>query len=286
MRHKVFGLKNNMQQHALGLGVFDGLHLGHQVIAKRADQLLTFYPHPDIFFGKSNRLKMLTTLRELRFYSKKLLVVRFDKEIASMKPQDFLNELILKYIKPKSLVVGYDFKFGYKKTGDIKFLLKWAKEKNIEIDVVPAVKADNKIIKSQKIRTLFDKDCFNAAVKFLGHSYLIIGKVITGDKRGRGLGFPTANLKVPKHKLIPQNGVYVGKVFLENMKYKALVNIGTRPTFKTHHKTIEVHILDYKGDLYNKQIKVFLEKKIRNEEKFFSKEKLIEQIKKDILNYK
>ncbi|MFA5879779.1 MAG: riboflavin biosynthesis protein RibF [Candidatus Margulisiibacteriota bacterium] len=282
MKHKIFGLKSGNCER-LGLGVFDGYHLGHQELAKNCSHLLTFWPHPDILLKKNSELAMLTTLRELRFYQKNLLVLRFDQDIARFSALKFLNEIIYKKLQPKVLVVGYDFHFGYQMQGDVNFIKNWAEKFKSEVVKIEPVSFQNQFVKSSLIRKYFSENKFEEAINLLGHSYLIIGKVIQGEGRGRTLGFPTANLKLPDFKLVPNNGVYKGQVLLDNYFYQALIYIGNKPTFRgKFSKNIEVYILNFAGDLYNKQLKVFLEAKGRDEIVFPNQSELIVQIKKDL----
>ena len=132
----IFGLKNKKIK-CLGLGIFDGFHLGHKLISEKSTAILTFYPHPDIYLGKNKALKMLSTLREQRCYYKNLLVLRFNELVANLTPHAFLDEVVKKIIKPKKIVVGDDFRFGKKHKGNVEFLIEWGNKNNIEIDVVP-----------------------------------------------------------------------------------------------------------------------------------------------------
>ncbi|MBT3261111.1 riboflavin biosynthesis protein RibF [bacterium] len=285
MEYKITGLQNIKKIPSLGIGVFDGLHIGHQQIAKRCTHLLSFYPHPDIVLSKNKKLKMLTTLRELRFHKKNLLVVHFSKKIAKL-PADLFLEKIIGALKPQKIVVGYDFKFGFKKEGDFETLQKWALKNKIQVKKIEPIKAGPEIVKSSKIRTLIEHDNLNKAITYLGHPYLIIGTVIKGDGRGSSIGFPTANILVPPKKLVPAHGVYKGKILYGNQYLKAMIYIGKRSTFNKKDWTLEVHILDYQKNIYGKQLKIFVEKKLRDDRKFNNADELIRQIKQDIRNAK
>jgi len=268
---------------ALGIGVFDGLHEGHQQILNASDALMTFFPHPIVVLGKSRDVQYLTTPRELRYFAKRLLVLKFTQEVARLSPKAFLS-MIVRTIGPKKIVVGYDFRFGHKKAGDVNALRAWGKENDIAIEIIPPfLDATGSPIKSSAIRKSLD-DNFEKAVTLMRHPYLIIGKVVRGESRGKKLGFPTANLKIPHHKKLPSTGVYKGYVQLRNTdpNKKCAIYIGKKPSFSGQEVGVEVHILNYSGNLYNKIIKVFLEEKIRDDQKFDSTEKLIEQIKQDV----
>jgi len=282
MTKTIWGYNKNDFYESIGLGIFDGMHVGHQQIYKNCTHLLTFWPHPDIFLNKSANLNMLTTLHELRYYVKKLLVLRFNQVIADMKPLQFLDEIILNQLNPKKIVVGYDFKFGHKHQGNIHLLRQWSEKNNIMLTVIPPVKVQQVPLKSSLIRTYIKEDKLNLALQCLGHSYLMIGQVEHGEQIGQKLGFPTANLKIPSHKILPPKGVYAGVAEWQNQKYKCFIYIGTRPTLKKEEPRVEVHLLNFSENLYNRQLRVFVEKKIRDEIIFFHTNDLIAQIKKDI----
>lgn len=267
--------------HSLGVGVFDGLHLGHQELAKHCDALLSFSPHPSTIVKKMS-IPRLTTPKELRTLFKSLILLKFTPHIASLDPIDFLNRVIKQKINPKKIVVGYDFKFGCQGKGTIDTLSKWCKENNIELTVISPLKNKQHIVKSSLIRQSIDTQQFNQAIELLGHPYLIIGKVIHGDHRGTSLGFPTANLRVPNTKLVPQFGVYAGFVQLNNVQKKAIIYIGSKPTYSLSKPAIEVHILDYSGTLYGNYIKTYLTSFIRPQQVFKNSNDLIDQIRKDI----
>jgi riboflavin kinase/FMN adenylyltransferase len=273
--------KKNIKTSALGLGIFDGMHLGHQEIAKQASALLTMFPHPDVQLGKNKKLKMLSTLKELKAYHKKVLVLRFSKRTANLKPRDFLDE-IKRQLKPEKIVVGYDFHFGKNNSGNVELLKEWAQSNAIKVVIVDPVEQQQVVVKSKTIRTLMEEHRFNEAIGLLGHAYLLIGKVVRGDGRGSTIGFPTANLMVPKNKLVPSPGVYKGQVKINNKFITCLIYIGKKPTFGAKKQSIEVHIPGIKISLYHKLLSVFLELKVRDEIAFASVEELVSQIEVDL----
>jgi riboflavin kinase / FMN adenylyltransferase len=285
MSFHIFGLKKKRVK-SLGLGIFDGFHLGHALIAKKATGILTFYPHPDIFLGKNKALKMLSTLREQRYFNKNLLVLRFNDVIASLDPQQFLDKIVKEIINPKKIIVGEDFKFGKKQVGDVCFLKKWGQVNDIDVETIKLLSQKEQVVKSTLIRRMILDGKFNEAISKLGHPYLIIGKVIRGDGRGRQIGFPTANITTPKDKLIPTSGVYSGYVILDKKKLASLIYIGTRPTFKTKNLAVEVHILKFQKNIYNRNLKVFLDKKVREDCEFSDVSALVKQIELDIKTLK
>ncbi|MFC1770902.1 riboflavin biosynthesis protein RibF [Candidatus Margulisiibacteriota bacterium] len=279
---RIFGFKKNRKIRTLGLGVFDGIHKAHQTIAERCDTLLTFFPHPDWFLGKDKGLKMLTTLREQRYYFDNLVVLHFTEKLSNMSAITFLEEIVYKRLQPEEIVIGSDYRFGYKAEGCQDLLKSWANDRGIKVYIVPENSIDNIPVKSSYIRDLLHKDEFSTALKFLGHSYLITGKVIRGEGRARDMGFPTSNLKVPSFKLIPQAGVYKGTALLQNSEYRALIYVGRKPTFGKREVGVEVHIHNFSGNIYRNHLNVFLETKIRHEIRFANQEELVQQIKKDM----
>ena len=272
---------NNQQPESLGIGVFDGIHQGHQALLNQCDTLLTFNPHPVTLIKQIDAIKRLTTLPEMTYYVPHLISLEFNKTIQNLSAIDFLDQIILKKINPKKVVIGYDYHFGNNREGTPQFFYDWGKKNNIEVTIIKPVSHENTIVKSRQIRSSIEQGNFNQAIEALGHPYLIIGKVTKGDNRGKTLGFPTANLQVAENKLIPNNGVYKGHVLINNTPYKAMIYIGNRPTFNTSH-SIEVFILNYDKNLYNQELYVFVTQFLRQEIKFQSQDQLIEQIHKDI----
>jgi riboflavin kinase/FMN adenylyltransferase len=268
--------------HTLGIGVFDGMHRGHQAIASLCDALLTFYPHPDWVLGKNKTLKLLTTPAERRHYFPHSISARFTRKLASLSAEEFLHAIIETHLSPKRIVVGYDFAFGYKKQGSVAFLKEWASSRGIDVVEIPPITYQGKTVRSAWIREALQTGQFDTAIACLDHSYLMMGTVISGEGRGRTIGFPTANLKVSRHKLIPASGVYSGTVTLQNSSYPAMIYIGKKPTFGGTTQTLEVHLLDFSGHLYGKQLQVHFTQKIRGELKFESIEALTNQIRADI----
>ena len=269
---------------SLGLGVFDGIHKGHQAILSQCDALLTFNPHPVTILHNTITLDRLTTVEEMTHYIPQLFVLEFNKMIANLSAQDFLNKIILEKINPSHIVIGYDYHFGKNKEGTPEIFKQWCNNHNIPITIVEPISNTDQIIKSKAIRTQLKEGDVNQALDDLGHPYLMIGTVIKGDSRGKELGFPTANLKFPTEKLIPKKGVYKGNITIENKPYKTMIYIGNRPTFNTKTTTVEAFILDFKGNLYDQTICLYIEQYLRPEKTFPNKEALISQINQDIQN--
>jgi len=264
------------------IGTFDGFHKGHQTLTKNAEFLLTFNPHPKNIL--TNKLvPRLTTTEEQKWFFSKQIVIKFNNDIAKMKAKDFLNNVISPFFSPKEITVGYDFKFGVKGSGNIDLLSKWGKENNCKITIInEQVDSQNIPYKSSLIRNELQSDP-NTAFNRLGHPYLIIGTVIDGEKRGRKIGFPTANLHVDKNKCIPKFGVYKSHVIIDKKKLNSITYIGRKPSFDGNHPSIETHILNnFNQNIYNKKVFLFLEQFLRDEQKFNNQDDLINQIKSDI----
>ena len=267
---------------SLGLGVFDGVHLGHQQIISQVDTVLTFNPHPTTIINPKTELLRLSTPEEMATYVNQVACLNFDNTIAAMSADEFLNDIILTQLSPKKIVVGYDYFFGSKRKGTPEYLKAWGKTHNIDVTIVKAFSKDDTIVKSKLIRQLFLDNHCNKAIELLGHPYLIYGQVVKGDQRGTSLGFPTANLEVAKNKLIPPTGVYKGHVKIQNTTFKTFIYIGSKPTFNGNKRTIEAYIHGFSGNLYDQKLGLHIEQFIRNEIKFKSSQDLISQIKKDL----
>ena len=277
-------IRSDLKGGAMGLGVFDGYHLGHQELLKNCDHALSFFPHPDYVLKKNKKIQSLTTIDELLTFFPSLSVLQFDEDIIKKMPIEFIEDVIMTTFSPQKLVVGYDFKFGYQAQGSVSWLKDWGLKRHVEIQVVPAV-LDEKgaSIKSHQIRQyLSTEGLFNSALKDLGHPYLVKGEVIHGEGRGKTLGYPTANLRIPIEKQWPAFGVYKGLVLIQNKEYIGMVYIGKKPTFKGNQCVFEVHILNFNGILYGQCLSVYLTEFIRGEKFFSNQEDLKIQIQQDI----
>ncbi len=283
------------------IGTFDGVHKGHldilDHVIQKAEEIdgrsfvITFKPHPRTIIAKKDNIFLLTTYEEKIELLKNrgienLLIINFTKEFSNLTAKEFVDNIICNKIGAAHLVIGYDHKFGKDRVGDQSRLTELGIERNFTVSTVAPVEFNGEIISSTKIRmALFDGN-IQKANNFLGRNYSIEGKVVEGTKRGRIIGFPTANIEVEnKLKLVPKNGVYAVKVFFDSMVYFGIMNIGVRPTFEDlKRRFIEVYILNFSGNIYDKKIKVEFLKRIRDEKKFSSKEELIKQIKDDKKN--
>ena len=278
---KIYGLSGDVS--SLSLGVFDGFHLGHQALFSTDQYHLTFLPHPDRVLRKNGDIKLLSTLRELRCYIPRLLVLRFTSALANLSADDFLNRVIYERCRPTKIVVGYDFLFGSRCKGDAVYLQKWGVERGIAVDVVTPVSKNGRVVKSSLIRSLMLSGDVDEGIGLLGHSYLISGVVVVGEQRGRRLGFPTLNLRVSSVKLIPACGVYQVSVSILDVMYRGIAYIGSKPTYHSGANVgVEVHVFSFDGNVYGQRVSVFVERKVRGEMAFSSEHALVEQIRRDI----
>ncbi len=283
---------------AVTVGIFDGLHRGHQVILDKlkneaqkleAETLVfTLHPHPKAVLGKaSGDISCLMTQDEKiaafqNAGTEHLVIYPFSKEFAAYTAFEFIEKILHKKLNAQKLVVGYDHKFGSDQLGDLNILNSYAQKFDFSAVQAPKHHEDGRTISSSLIRQLLLDGKPELANKYLGYRYRISGEVVRGDQIGRVIGFPTANLHVDANKLLPQNGVYAVKVFINNKAYKGMLNIGNRPTInKPDDFRTEVHILDYSGDLYGKQISLEVHYRIRDEKRFAGKEALKAQLESD-----
>lgn len=279
----ILGLKDDMVLDSLALGVFDGVHRGHRVLLDYARYGLTFFPHPKNVLTSSNHVGYLTNIEERLFLFPNLLVLSFTKELSLCDPVEFLESVIAP-LPLKEIVVGFDFFWGKNKSGDVSLLKSWCDKRGINCHKIPPVSWKGRLVKSGLIRSFMKSGDFESVVDYLSFAYPCFGYVVKGDGRGRTLGFPTANLTVSSEKLLPCSGVYQGYVFYQGKRYDALIYLGNKPSFQSDKEkvVIEVHLLAFSGDLYGEYLKVFIEKKLRDEMKFDTLGSLINQIEEDI----
>ena len=280
----------------LTIGVFDGVHKGHKHLldkvkeqAKKAGALsgvITFRQHPEELVSPDKELPFLTSLEERINRLKQagidlVIVISFTSEIANVDAREFII-LLEKYLHFRALVIGPDFACGKNRIGDAAFLTKLGKEMGFSVTVVQPLIAKNEIISSTSIRKALAAGDMKKVTGFLGHHFVLQGKVVTGYGRGRELGFPTANIDVDKKQALPPNGVYATLAHVDGRVYPALSNIGVRPTFDNGVRSIEVFLLEYKGTLYGKDLKIELVDRLRDEKKFSSGDDLKKQIAEDV----
>lgn len=280
---------------AVALGNFDGIHQGHrQVILPVLNHdcgaratVVTFNPHPKEFFTGQRR-SLLTPHEEkaLQLESigvEQLVLLPFNRELADLSPIQFVHEILVRHLQARHISVGEDFRFGYKRMGGAAELSAIASVFGIGVTIVPLLMFGGKRISSSAIRESLSEGDLQTANRMLGRPYRLIGQVVQGQQLGRTIGFPTANLQVPSEKMIPRQGVYGVRVsgFEGDAVSLGVMNIGNRPTVNGLNQTIEVHLLDWTGDLYGKTLSVELEEFIRPEQKFASLDELKAQIQTD-----
>jgi len=286
------------KKYYIALGVFDGVHLGHQKLIKLTvdkarkndgiSMVATFDPHPDKIINPESNVFLLTTLEERINLIKELgvdvfLVIKFTKTMSKIPPEDFISKILVDSLLVKELFVGFNYKFGFQGKGNTDILTKYSKFYNFKTNILKPITVNNTIISSTRIKDYIKSGEIEKAKKLLGHDITISGKVVPGKGRGKKLlNFATANIEVPSDKIIPVNGVYLVEIIIHNIKYYGLMNIGVKPTFKESERTIEVHIINFNKKIYNKKLTVNVLKKIREEKNFRHPSLLKKQIEEDI----
>jgi riboflavin kinase/FMN adenylyltransferase len=268
------------------VGVFDGVHRGHLEIISRLSAIakekncesvvITFEPHPRLVLPHHAEVWLLQTLDEkLRRFELAgvdvVLVIPFDLEFAKITPHDFIKNVLVDQIKVSHVITGYDHFFGQNRQGDFDMLSKMGSEFGFTVDELPMVLVAEHTVSSSIVRrALLDGDVKLAAT-MLGYAYEMSGNIVAGNKIGRNIGYPTANLKLNfRHKLVPGQGVYATMVKIKDVTYKSMTNIGYRPTIDADHLTIETNIFDFNQDIYGKEITLSFIERIRNEKRFAS----------------
>ena len=278
------------------LGNFDGLHLGHQelikMVIKRAKEkgavslVVTFRPHPLKILAPAKCPPLISIYEEkIKLFEKMgidvLVKIPFTVDFSSMAPEDFVKDVLCGLLGAKEIFVGYNYRFGRGREGNVQTLKRLGEKFGFTVREVQQVSLNGEVISSSKIRHLLKDGEVEHASKLLGRTYAITGIVVKGDGRGKGLGFPTANI-VPKHSIIPANGVYAARLYVRDRLYDGIANIGMRPTFNKENLTIEVHVFEFNEDIYNEEVSLYFIKKIREEKKFKGADELIHQIDSDI----
>jgi riboflavin kinase/FMN adenylyltransferase len=277
---------------ALTIGSFDGVHLGHVDVirhviasAKAVDAqpaLLTFEPHPRCVLDPANCPQSITTLQEKLALIEAAgvehaIVLRFDRELASLSPQEFVDRLA-QVMELRSWVIGYDFAFGRGRTGSAT----WLREHGHHVEVVPPFKIDGHDLHSSEVRRLITAGEVEHANRLLGREYSMAGPVEAGERVGRQLGFPTANIGVEPNKLIPALGAYAGRARAPEGEFVAALSVGYRPTFGGTQLRVEAFLLDFEGDLYQKRIELRFIRYLHPDIKFPTTDDLVRQLHQDV----
>lgn len=284
-------------------GTFDGVHLGHRKILAQLNRvassingesvLLTFFPHPRTVIQPDLDLKLINSQNEKIEFLKKaglqhLIIHPFTKEFSRTTSVDFVRNILVNTIGAKKLVIGYDHHFGRNREGSFEHLKEYGPVYGFEVEEISAQDIDNTTISSTKIREAIEQGDMQHANEYLGYNFPLTGKVVEGEKIGKSIGFPTANITVEdNYKIIPANGVYAVKAKLpaeNDAQWEGMCNIGIRPTFGGKFQTIEAHLFDFDQDLYGSQLSLEFIYQLREEKKFSSIEVLKKQLIEDEKN--
>ena len=296
------------------IGTFDGVHTGHQQILEQLRQeaaringetvIITFHPHPrKIVIGDAAQIRLLNTLREkIELLSWKgidhLVIVPFTEAFSQLTAEQYIQEFLLEKFHPHTIIIGYDHQFGKGRTGDYHLLEDFSRQEGFKLQEITVHLLNEISVSSTRIREAIGRADIDTANRLLGYNFFFSGRVIEGNKLGRTIGYPTANLRIEDpEKLIPGDGVYaveaaavadweddstaVAAPDVSNSRWKGMMNIGVRPTVDGTSRVIEVNIFDFNGDLYGKLLRIFVKKHLRGEQKFAGLDALKQQLAKD-----
>ena len=279
------------------VGVFDGVHRGHQEIFRKLIEegnkkgyekiVFTFKNHPLNIIDSALRPPLLTTFEEkfeiIRSFSvDTMIAIEFDRHFADLNAEDFIRSILLEKLNMKELILGYDATFGRNKAGTVEHIMEYGKLMNFSVHVLEPAYSDGEIIKSSLIRYYLLKGDVKKVANLTGRFYRLTGRVVRGEGRGHKYGFPTTNLEISSEKLLPLKGVYAARVYYSGQVLSGIINIGNKPTFGVHDISIEVFILNFNSDLYGAYLTVELLDFIREERKFYDREELYSQVREDI----
>lgn len=281
----------------LTIGTFDGIHIGHQKIIQSLVEMahqqnilstiLTFFPHPRMILQQESNIKLIDSLEEKKILLEKLgvdnlIIHPFSKAFSRHSALEFCRDVLAGQLQIDGLFIGYDHRFGRNREATAQDLLVMGKTYNFNVHIIPAQEISSITISSTKVRRAIEAGNFNLVNEFLGRFFQLSGIVIKGQRLGRTIDFPTANIKVEEnYKLTPPTGVYLVSVEYKKRLFNGMMNIGTRPTLNGDNQTLEVHLFRFDEDLYGKKLKIFFHEKIREEQKFKSLNALKRQLEKD-----
>jgi len=270
----------------VAVGTFDGVHLGHREVIAGADTVLTFDPHPASVVAPKGAPRLLTTSeRKVELIAElgvdELVVIPFDREFASRSAQSFVDDVLVGSLRATHVSVGENFRFGHKASGDPALL---GADERFDTRAVPLLEVDGEVVSSSHIRGLVLGGAVEYADRLLGAPFTITGEVVAGDRRGRTLGFPTANLVPREGYVVPGHGVYACRVrTADGAVHVAATNVGVRPMFDTGRgELIEAFLVDFDGDLYGRRLRIEFLKRLRGEKRFPAVEALVEQMGRDV----
>lgn len=279
------------------IGAFDGVHRGHQTLVRRAvdaarqrgvrSVAMTFDPHPAAVVRPGSEPPFLQTLpdRVAGLYAAgidEVVVLQFTRELASLEPHAFLEEVLVGRLAPVKVVVGTNFRFGHRAAGDVVVLAEGGERHGYEVEAVTLLELDGEPISSSTVRERLAAGDVAWSTKALGRPHEVVGQVVPGDGRGRTIGVPTANVAVGEGLLVPGNGVYAGHARAGDQRWPCVTNVGTRPTFDGTGVTVESHLLDADVELYGERLAVSFEHRLRGEQKFDGPDELVAQIRRDL----
>jgi riboflavin kinase / FMN adenylyltransferase len=279
-------------------GTFDGVHLGHQKILSRLREIaeknhgetvvITFWPHPRlVLHPEDETLKLLNTFEEKAAFLKEqgiqhLIRIPFTKEFSQLTSEEFIQNILVETIGTKKLVIGYDHRFGHNREGSFESLRDNGPKYGFDVEEIPQQDVDHIAVSSSKIRKAVEEGDIDTATHFLGRPYSLTGRVVIGDKLGRQLGYPTANIEVEtKYKLIPADGIYAATAQLEHTLYKGMLYIGHRPTIDGVKRNIEINLFDFNREIYGESLTLHFHTLLRGDKKFDSLEELKAQLALD-----
>lgn len=286
-------IEKTTSNNCISIGNFDGMHKGHIELVKETVRIakennlvptvLTFDQMPEEYFKANDFFRLMEMSDKCKVFEKlgieQVLVIPFDKSFSEINENIFIKEILIEKLSLKYLIVGKDFKFGYKRMGDIELLQKYSELGGYNLLSLDLVKISSDKISSRDIRILIKNGKIKEANQLLAVPFSLSGKVIHGEKRGRRLGYPTANIEI--YKSYPINGIFLVNILFEDKKLFGLASWGNKPTFSGIDHVLEVNILDFESDIYGKQLKVIFIDKIRDQIKFDNQDELIEQMNKD-----
>ena len=297
---QVHRLPNHLPQFrdaVVTIGTFDGVHTGHQKIIDQLKQetskingesvLITFDPHPRKVLDPSKPLRLITTLDEkIELLEKRgidhVVIVPFTKEFASLSAEAYIKDFLVDKFHPHTVIIGYDHRFGHDRMGDYHLMETFSQKLNFNLKEIPEHIVDSSIVSSTQIRKAISQGEIDVANELLGYDFFFQGKIIEGNKLGRQLGFPTANLQIKESdKLLPGNGVYAVTATLNGRHYEGMMNIGIRPTLADGLFMIEVNLFDFNEEVYGSELRVHVKRFMRPEKKFNGLDALKEQIARD-----
>ena len=296
---KVFNNVNHFKSSkptVVTIGTFDGVHIGHRKIINRLlesskdnleSTLLTFFPHPRMVLQQSSDLKLIHTIKErqetlAQTGLENLVIHPFTKEFSRLTARAYVEEVLVKGLQAKKVIIGYDHRFGRNRTANINDLHKFGREFDFKVEEISKQDIEDVAVSSTKIREAILAGKMTLANQYMSSAFSLEGMVVKGKGLGKDFGFATANIKIEEdYKIIPAQGVYVVKGEIRGNLHFGMMNIGVNPTLGENKQSLEVHFFNFNQDIYGEKIKVSLLKKIRNEKKFDSVETLIEAMKKD-----